>query len=282
MHMTLAHAWLTFVIGLYLAGFVIYVLEFTNSDPSVTSRAGRLIEVGFLFHTLEIFVHTFSGSRAPGSRFLLPVETVGESLSFFAWSLAFVYLVLVKRYRTEGFGLVLSPVLVLFLIPALFPFPERHLAVPHLDDSYFLLHILSAFFAYGSFTLSFIAGLLYLTQDWALKLKAAPDVYRKLPSLEDLERFTFRTIFWGLLLLGVAIVTGGLWTQRAFGTFLLLEPKSFATLLTWCVYLAIMYFHHVSLVKGRRVILMSVLAFALVLFTFIGTGMIKPGLHVGV
>jgi len=270
------------VIGIYFAAFVRYLFEFLKLRQARRSWAGRLVETGFLLHTLQIFVRTFSFSEAAAPLFYLPVRTLGETSSFFAWSLAFVYFILVKRHRTEGFGLALAPVLVLFLIPSLVPFETRPVLLPDLNNRYFLLHILSAFFGYASFALAFIAGALYLTQDRALKLKIHIDFYHNLPPLEELERFLFRTIFWGLVLLGGAIVTGGFWTKRAFGTFLLIEPKSLAALITWLAYFVIMLLHEVSLMKGRRVILISVWAFALVLFTFLGTSVFRLGLHVGV
>jgi len=273
---------LSIVIGIYFVAFIVYLTEFLGTERKPKSLASRVFEAGFFFHTLQIFVYTFSVSQTISPHLYLPVGTLGENFSFFAWSLAFVYFVLVRRYQTEGFGLVLSPILVSFLIPALFPYSVESVRLPYLNNHYFLLHILSAFFAYASFALSFIAGLLYLTQDRALKLKTHNNFYQKLPSLEELERFIFRTIFWGVLLLGIAIITGGLWTKSAFGRFVLLEPKSLAAVATWIAYVLIVSLHGISLAKGRRVILISVWAFSLVLFTFIGTSVMKMGLHVGV
>ena len=182
----------------------------------------------------------------------------------------------------ETFGLILTPVLVLFLIPAFFPFQANPASLIHFHDRYFLLHILSAFFGYASFALSFISALLYLALDRALKRKAPASFYHKLLSLEDLERFIFRTILWGLFLLGIAILSGAFWAKSAFGTFVLHEPKSFASLLTWVVYLLIICLHGILMIKGRRIVLMSLGAFVLVLFTFLGTGVFQTGLHVGI
>jgi ABC-type uncharacterized transport system permease subunit len=277
--MTLSTGLLVFVGASYLAAFASYVHDFSKGIRRPVSWGSRLIEAGFLVHTLQIFAYTFSVSRSLQTHLYFPVGTLPENSTFFAWSLGFVYLILVKRHQTEGFGLVLSPLLLLFLIPAIFPSTPTDAIVPYLDDNYFLLHILSAFFGYSSFTLSFAAGILYLVQDRALKLKTHLEFYHQLPPLEALERFIFRTIFWGLVLLGVAILTGGLWTLSSFGTFILIEPKSLATIFTWCFYLVLIYLHEVASVKGRRVMLVSVWAFGLVLFTFIGTSVMKSGLH---
>lgn len=269
---------LSLVVAIYAFAFVLFVFEFVNAERKQFRWANRFVEVGFLVHTLLIFAQAFVVSKTVPAAFHLPVTTLGEASGFFAWSLAFVYLILLRRRKSEAFGLILTPVLVLFLVPAFFPFRANPNLQKYFNDGYFLLHILSAFFGYASFALSFIAGALYLALDRALKRKAS---YRKFPSLEGLERFIFRTILWGLLLLGFAILSGALWAKSAFNTFILWEPKSIATLLTWGVYLVIIYLHELRRMKGRQVVLMSLGAFALVLFTFLGTSVFQTGLHAG-
>ena len=273
---------LSSVVGIYTLGFASYLREFVTTWRPQAVRASHFVEGGFLIHTLAIFIQVFTFQQGTGTQLHLPVTTVGEASGFFAWALAFVYLILVKRFKTESFGLVLAPVLVFFLIPALFPFRPHPVPRAYVHNTYFLLHTLSAFFGYASFALSFIAGILYLVQDYVLKHKVAGNIYDKLPSLEDLERLSFRTILWGILLLGGAIATGALWSKNVFGTLWLWEPKSFASLLTWCAYLGIIYLREFSLVKGTQLMRFAVIAFLLVLFTFLGTSVFQAGLHVGI
>lgn len=280
--MNLSVILLSVVIGAYFLAFALYVRGFLSSDREMGRWAGHLMELGFLLHTIWIFAQMFTVLPKPSTGFHLPVTNVGEASGFFAWSLAFIYLVLLRRVPIEAFGLILIPVLVLFLAPSFYPFPVNETLLVYFNDPYFLIHILTAFFGYASFALSFIGASLYLFLDNALKRKIAGAVYRALPPLEDLERFIFRTIFWGLLLLGGAILTGAFWSKHVFGSFILMEPKSISSLLTWAVYLAIMYLHTVLSIKGRRIVRMSLIAFVLVLFTFLGTSFFQSGLHVGV
>lgn len=269
---------LTFTV--YLAAFGVYLKVFLGTGR--VHRASYFMEAGFLLHTLYVFSGTFNRPEGAVAHLYLPVATVGEASSFFAWSLAFVYLILVRGFKTESFGLVLSPALLLFLIPAFFPFQPSTALQKHFDNTYFLIHILTAFFGYASFALSFIAGVLYLAQDRALKRKTSWNIQHKLPPLEDLEHLIFRTVLWGVLLLGFAIASGVLWAKSAFGSFILKEPKALASLLTWCAYLGIIYLHKGARMKGKRLVRISVVAFVLVLLTFWGTGFVPRGLHVGI
>jgi ABC-type uncharacterized transport system permease subunit len=280
--MSLSIILLSLLIVAYFLAFILYSRAFFGSGREMARWAGHLMEFGFLLHTIWIFAQMFSVLPMASTEFHLPVTNVGEASGFFAWSLAFIYLALLRRAPIEAFGLILIPALILFLIPSFFSFPVSEKLLTYFGDTYFLVHILTAFFGYACFALSFIAASFYLFLDQALKRKFAGPIYRELPPLEELERFIFRTIFWGLLLLGGAIVTGALWSKSEFNSFFLKEPKSLASLLTWAVYLAIMYSHTVLAIKGRRIVRMSLLAFVLVLFTFLGTGLFQNGLHVGV
>lgn len=266
---------------LYGFSFFGYLFKFFRTEADQSVWIGRLLESGFLIHTLVIFAQTFTASQSMPF-FHLPVTTVGEASGFFAWSLAFIYLILFRQLRTSAFALILTPVLILFLIPSFFPFRPNLSSLLYFNNTYFLLHILSAFFSYASFTLSFIAAILYLLLDTALKKKTAGPFYRKSLSLEDLEHFIFKTISWGLLLLGIGILSGAFWAYSAFGTFILREPKSLASLLTWLVYLVIIYTHTVRQVKGRRIVRVSLWAFVLMLITFLGTSLVQIGFHVGI
>lgn len=279
--MSLTFFLILIVILLYGCSFLGYLSKLFKTEDHPSVWLGRFLETGFLIHTLMIFAQTFTASSAY-PMIHLPVTTVGETSGFFAWSLAFIYLILLRQLKTELFALILTPILILFLIPSLFPFRPNLAALAFFNDTYFLLHILSAFFSYASFTLSVIAAILYLTLDTALKKKTAGPFYKKLLSLEDLEHFIFKTISWGVILLAVGILSGAFWAKSAFGTFLLREPKSLSSLLTWFAYLVIIYLHDIRKIKGRRIVLMSLSAFMLVLVTFLGTSLIQTGFHVGI
>ena len=280
--MNLSIILLSIILGAYFLALILFVRGFLGSDSKMGRWAGYSMELGFLLQTIWIFSQMFASPQIASSGFHLPVTTVGEASGFFAWSLAFIYLVLLRRLQIEAFALILIPVLILFLIPSFFSFPVHRALLAYFSDTYFLIHILTAFFGYASFALAFIGASLYLFLDRVLKRKLTSPIYRQLPPLEDLERFIFRTIFWGLVLLGGAILTGAFWSKSVFGSFILKEPKSLLSLLTWVVYLAIMYGHTVLSIKGRQIVRMSLIAFMLVLFTFLGTGLFQSGLHVGV
>jgi len=262
----------------YGAAFVFHLRSFAPAQDGKPSPAFALMRIGFLISTFYFMTEAVHAGA------FLPVVSLGQATAFCAWSLAFVYLVLFVRIQTESFGLILTPILLTLTATAL----GLKLAVsapaaparPLVLDPYFTAHILSAFFAYASFTISFAAGVLYLIQNHQLKSKTPGNFYYRLPSLEELERLVCRPLFWGAPLLLVAAAVGVVWSKSAFGRYWIFDPKTIATSATAVLYFAILYLHSVSSVRGKQVAVLSLIAFALVIFSFVGTRFLS-GSHPG-
>jgi len=253
----------------YLIAFFLHLLSFLGVQEKGHRPAYDLMRIGF-------FLSTFYFAAASVEQgFFLPVSNLSQAMSFFAWSLAFVYLILLARIQTESFGLILTPILLLLISAALLSFRWGNQPLPILKNPFFTVHIVSAFFAYASFTISFAAGILYLIQHYELKSKHAGTFYHKLPSLEALEKLIFQPMLWGSLLLLAAVGIGFIWSKSAYGEFWIFDPKTIATSLTALVYLIILYLRFVWSLRGKRVAQLTLAAFVMMLFSFIGTRFIE-------
>lgn len=178
------------------------------------------------------------------------------------------------------FSLVLSVLTLFILILGVLGFSSlnslRFLAGAQASfNIYLFAHVLTAMLAYACFALSFIAGLIYLFQDLQLKRRQVGSAFQRLPSLEGVERFIFRTLSAGLPLLTVALLSGFVWMKSELGTFWLWNSKITASLFAWVVYAALFYFHFVSSIHGRRMVILAVLAFTLILFVFLGMNLFE-------
>lgn len=255
----------------YGAAFLLYVLSFTEIWKRGRRAGSVMLKAGFLLGTLYFLSQGFQ------SGYFLPVINMSAVLAFFAWALAFVYLVLLGKARTESFGLFLALLLCMLMVGALLSFGRgRSIQAvirdhPYLINPYFVLHVVSAFFAYANFAVSFIASVLYLIECRELKKKNTSGFYYKLPSLERLERMVCLPLGWGTPLLLFATVTGLVWAKNAFGSYLFLDPKTIVTLVVLGCYLLILYRHWVAAVRGKEVAHLSLIAFMVILAGFIET-----------
>ena len=251
----------------YGASFVANMMALSSSSESDYRPAATLMRIGFLFATF------YFGAEAIEHGFFLPVINFSQAMAFFAWSLAFIYLVLLVRTPNESFGFILSPILSSMLVVSSITqltMGDMQPPKPFLLNPYFTLHIVSAFFAYASFTLSFAAGILYLIQHHELKSRHAGHFYHKLPSLEELERLIYQPLFWGAPLLLAAMGVGFFWSKSAFGEYWFFDPKTIATAVTIFLYFGLLFFRYAGSLRGKQGALWSLLAFSLVIFTFVG------------
>lgn len=262
--MKLSQILLTASCALYAFSFLSHLVSFNRPDRIWQRVSLVLMRVGFLAGTFYFLAETTE------HEFILPIYHFSQAMAFFAWSLAFVYLVLLVRIQSESFGLILAPILFLFSLLACLSINLEAKPITVEFNAYFSMHIISAFFAYACFTISFAAGLLYLIQQHELKSKHAGRFYQKLPSLPALERLIFQPMVWGAGLLILAVVVGFLWSKSAFNEYWFSDPKTIVTVLSACVYTGILYLHYVSAFRGKRVIVFSLMAFGMILFSFLG------------
>lgn len=267
--MTLSIELLTGSCLFYFTALVFHVFSFWGTGRERHGVGFMCMRIGFLLSTFYFF------GEAVEHRYFLPVTHASQAMAFFAWSLAFVYLVLLVRIQSESFGLILTPILWGFSLLACISYRADSLPVTFPADAYFAVHVVSAFFAYACLTISFAASVLYLIQQHELKSKHPGRFYHKLPALEALEKLIFQPMVWGACLLFLAVGVGFLWSKAAFGSYWFSDPKTVATLSTVLCYGIILYLHYVVSMRGKRVVVFSLVAFGMVIVTFLGVRLIE-------
>lgn len=253
----------------YASSFFCHCLSFFGDKQAMSRVAFHLMRIGFLVSTLFFMAEAVNHSA------VLPVYQFSQAMSFFAWSLAFVYIALFAKIQNEPFGLVLTPFLFLLSIVSCLYFYEDVKPATVELNIYFALHIVSVFFAYACLTISFSASLLYVIQQRALKRKKAGTFYHKLPSLEALEKLIFEPMLWGTGLLAMAIVIGFLWSKSTIDSSWHSLFKTSLTYLTIGFYVFILGLHYLRKIRGKKIVVLSLFAFGVLIFSFIGMRLIE-------
>ena len=118
------------------------------------------------------------------------------------------------------------------------------------------------------------ASLLYLLLLWRRK-----DLERMLPSADELDRITYKTIAIAFPLLTLMIAAGAYWANRTWGSYWSWDPKETWAAITWLVYAGYLHMRITRGWRGRRAAYFAILGFAVVMFTFFGVTYLLPGLH---
>ena len=142
-----------------------------------------------------------------------------------------------------------------------------------------LIHTTCSLLSYVAFLIAFVSGVLFLVQERQLKRKTMGFLFRRLPSLETLDALNFQAVGTGFWLLSVGVLFGLLGSKSLLGRWWEGDPKEYVAVGLWLSYFALWLVRLRSTLRGRRVALLSMLGFSLVLFTFIGISRLVPSLH---
>lgn len=141
-------------------------------------------------------------------------------------------------------------------------------------------HALIIFASYGAFFLALLTGLLFLVQERRLKQKDPRILQTHLFPQELLDRVNLYAVVAGFTLFSIGMLEGSRLARMEWGSYFNADPKELWSLATWAAYAAVLGLRLTRGLRGRRVVFMSVLSFALVLFTFVGVNYFVGGRHV--
>ena len=141
------------------------------------------------------------------------------------------------------------------------------------------LHMVCSLGSYVAFLIAFLSGWLFLIQERQLKRKTLGVLFHRLPSLDALDRINFAAIGvgFGLLTIGMIFGLARLGPARSDGW--IWDPKVIMTIGLWMAYCLLWLFRLRATLRGRRVALLSMLGFSLLLFTFLGVSRVMPSWH---
>jgi ABC-type transport system involved in cytochrome c biogenesis permease subunit len=188
---------------------------------------------------------------------------------FTAWILTIFYLVGSLHHARLAWGVFVLPVVVgLVALGALGAFLD-----PPPRESRFLLvgwkslqtvHAILLFLGTIGVCVAFLASLMYLIQAHRLRSKALPGHGLKLLSLERLEEMNRRAIVLAFPLLTIGMVIGAvlMFVERLPGWT---DPRVVSFFVLWLAIAVLLYLRYGHHLRGRRVALLTVLAFGLLL-----------------
>ncbi len=229
-----------------------------------------LLLAGFVLHTRSMVLRGLTLQRCP-------VNNLYEAMTFVAWTIVAVYLLLGLFARLRYLGAFAAPVILGIGVFALMP----GLDVPYTDAPQFRngivsLHAALTLLSYGAFGLSSIAALMYLTVEHDLKFHKLRAVRSLLPPMDRLEKTTSRLLWAGFVLLTAGLAFIPLLLKERPEAHVGDDPKVIWSALVWSLYLALLILHSRFAQSGRRFAWGAIGTFAFVLLTFWGVNLLSP------
>ncbi|GAB4268839.1 MAG: cytochrome c biogenesis protein CcsA [Deferrisomatales bacterium] len=193
----------------------------------------------------------------------LPLAGLHETLLTYGLCVAWTALVPAWRHRDRPvFGTCSAAAGVLvFLASAADPRPTP--LVPALQTLWFEVHVASSFAAYGAFLVAAAAGAHLLLRG---------ESPARAQTLEWAQRWGFAWFTWGM-------VSGGIWAYLAWGTYWLWHVKELWSAAIWIFYAGAVHLSYLPRWRGRRQAAGSLIGLGLVLFTYVGVGLLMANTH---
>ncbi len=257
---------------LYAVGTVGYLIYVIRTEKAIHRIAYGFLLAGFLSHTLGLAM-LVSQIRQ------MPVTTLPQTFSLFAWAIVGSYLAFQLKFNIRILGTFVSPLAVVFMLLSS-AIPSRVIPTSQLFKSVWLtLHVATMFLGNAIFALAFCAGIMYLLQERQIKTKSFGLLYRRLPSLEVLDSLNYVCLTFGFPLITIGLISGFVYAGAVWRSFWHWDPKEILSVVTWLIYAVLLHERLAVGWRGRRAAIMAIIGFSAILLTFVGASIILKGHH---
>jgi cytochrome c-type biogenesis protein CcsB len=292
-------------IACYILGALALLIYFFSREEWLRNLGAPLAIVGCVAQFAQLIVRW-------EATHVWPLLNLYGSLSLFAAMSVAIFIVMAWRYKAwyaGGFVLAIAAIALAYGVT----WNEGTMpAVPSLQSYWAKIHVPIVVSSYAAFLVAFVFSVIYLIKYYAeariaKKMKtvelagtgmmmqvrgdtpalagaaeggdATASWLQSLPSLAQLDVIVYRAVAIGLPLITIGIITGAAWAKEAWGAYWQWDPKETAALCTWIVYLAYMHLHTRNNWRGLGTNWVSVVGFAVVIFTYLGVNIWISGLH---
>lgn len=244
---------------LYTAALLVLLAGLAARNRWVTGAGvalawgGLLVQVGLL-------------ATRWGSVGYLPVTGLFSTLHFLTIWLMGAALYFVQRYRAQPFLPAALALSLAALALAGRGRMELMPLVPALDTPLFFLHVATSFAAYGLFAAAALLG--------AYRTLGIPGSH-----MGQERRMLDECLYLGYILFSWCMLAGSLWAYLAWGSYWTWRIKGLWSTVLWFYYSGVIHVRSRPGWQGRPLDLLALVGFGLVLFTFLGLGLLFETSH---
>ncbi len=262
---------------IYALSTVFYIGSFAFKKQ-VLSKAGFIVLViGFLDNSAGIILRWIESYQMGYGH--APFSNMYESLVFFSWTVAILYIFVELKYKESIIGVFASPLIFLAIASASFdPTVSNKISplIPALKSNWLIAHVITCFLGYSGLAVAFGFSIMYFVKP---RNSEFDSIFAKLPSWELIDELTYQMVIFGFLFLTIGIITGAVWANSAWGTYWSWDPKETWSLITWFIYAIFMHLRVMRGWSGKNLAWVSIIGFIAVLFTYFGVNYFLSGLH---
>jgi cytochrome c-type biogenesis protein CcsB len=227
--------------------------------------------VAWGLHGAEILTRGMAAHRVPWGNMY-------EFVSAITFAAVTVYLVMLWRYKASWLGPFLMVAVVIALgIATIWLYDDPGPLRPALHSYWIAIHVTAAVTATGTFTVAGVSTVLYLVRSMVPAKRGG--FLERVPGTAALDTMAHRTIMFAFPIWTFAIIAGAIWADSAWGRYWGWDPKETWSFITWVGYACYLHARATTGWRGRKAAIVSLVAFACLLFNFFGINYLVSGLH---
>src|SRR5580704_6033915 len=249
-------------------------------------QAGRWVQAGIALSAVGVLAHTTAVVTRGLAVHRAPWGNMYEFVTALTCVAAIFFLFVMIRYRAWTLGVfVMGAVVVTLGLAETLIYTAAGELVPALQSYWLDIHVTAMTLATGIFFVAAVLGFVYLAKDRYTKRVAAGraepgnGIMRRLPSIEQIDRLTYRTVMFGFPVWTFGVIAGAIWADQAWGRYWGWDPVETWAFITWVLYAAFLHARATAGWRGRRAHYIQLLGFASLTFNILVVQVFIAGLH---
>jgi len=248
--------WLRVALALYGLGLIYVLVALTRKRELLNRIALHAAYLGMVFQFVSIVESVHQSGE-------LSLATLSMAASVLGFVIMVVFLIVYMVYGTTSPGIIVFPLVFLLTFMGISHREPFVLASETARRGWLIAHISLIFAGYAALVLSFSASIIYLLQERALKAKRSAGLLSRFPALQVTDEIGLRSLLIGFPFMTAGLIIGLLIADMNFGYVNFRDPKILFTVLTWAVYLILVYMRWSAGWRGRRAAFLAAGVFAM-------------------
>jgi cytochrome c-type biogenesis protein CcsB len=251
--------WIT--IAGYAFSFALFLNGLVFKKERFQDLGYRLALAGFVAQTVAIAVRWYVTGHIPA------MYTYENSLAG-SWVIILTYLVLRWFFPpSQPFAVAVTPLALLILGNGMLTGGELRPLEPAFRSGWLFVHVLFAWFSFGSYVTAFCSGGMHLCKE-----RGQSSFLIRLPEVKLLEELSLRLILFGFFCQAVMIGSGAIWAHNLWGRYWAWDPVENWSLISWLIYGTNLHLRITLGWSGRRAAALAVVSLVGVIFLYFGFG----------
>jgi cytochrome c-type biogenesis protein CcsB len=238
-----------------------------------------LAALGAAAHLVAVIARGLAVHRAPWGNMY-------EFVTALTCVAAIFFLYVLIRYRAWSLGVFVmgSVVLALGLAETVI-YTAAGPLVPALQSYWLSIHVTAMTLATGIFFVAAVLGVMYLAasryQARVAAGKASPGngLMARIPSADQLDKLTYRTVIFGFPVWTFGVIAGAIWADQAWGRYWGWDPVETWAFITWVLYACYLHARATAGWRGTRAHVIQLIGFASLVTNMLVVQVFITGMH---